>query len=313
MFLKRRNNEELPNPDEAEGDHERHAEGTSTHANIRCQRALIQVLLILIIFFTIVSTFMGCILVYMYLYPEEQFNYTQLLEVYAVPYLSFVPQLAAPLTLSTTYKLSIMVCIFSIVFTLACIHFLHSVYYYIQLNMPHVPSCLPYVGNVRDFLTNSPWDLMTKWHSTYGPIYSFTLLGRRCISIAHPMYLRTILQSKIRNVKKDVQFAYEPFMSILGKGIVTSEGEAWKYQRLSVSSVLRHDVLDVIPGITLRGVQRLCKLLDEAEQQQKSVDLSEELRHLTLQVISEAFFSLSVRRNFALFGSLLITMCVVSC
>eukprot|EP00590_Aulacoseira_subarctica_P006781 CAMPEP_0172414158 /NCGR_PEP_ID=MMETSP1064-20121228/853_1 /TAXON_ID=202472 /ORGANISM="Aulacoseira subarctica , Strain CCAP 1002/5" /LENGTH=418 /DNA_ID=CAMNT_0013150693 /DNA_START=929 /DNA_END=2185 /DNA_ORIENTATION=+ len=106
-----------------------------------------------------------------------------------------------------------------------------------------------------------------------------------------------MLQGKVRSSKKDVKFAYQTFLSILGTGIVTSEGESWKSQRLSVSSVLRHDVLEVIPGITLRAVQRLCQLLDNAEKEHKVVDLSEELRHLTLQVISELFFSLSAKES----------------
>lgn len=66
-------------------------------------------------------------------------------------------------------------------------------------------------------------------------------------------------------------------------------------QRLSVSSVLRIDVLDEIPRITLCAVQRLCAKLDAAAESGKTIEMAEELRHLTLQVISETFFSLPVR------------------
>lgn len=241
----------------------------------------------------------GSLVYYLYFYPVEQPTVFQYLNSHGLPFLSYVlPNSSATgLTLSDAYSISVYVCIFSIIVSLLCIYYLRSVLYSIQLNMPHVPNRLPYLGNVQDFLSTSPWDLMTRWHSKYGPIYSFTLLGRSCVSIAHPMYLRTILQGKVRNSTKDVKFAYQPFLPILGKGIVTSEGEAWKSQRLSVSSVLRYEVLAAIPGITLRAVQRLCKLLDEAEKEQKSVDLSAELRHLTLQVISELFFSLTAEES----------------
>lgn len=77
-------------------------------------------------------------------------------------------------------------------------------------------------------------------------------------------------------------------------GIVTSEGEEWMRQRLSVSAVLRINVLDEIPLITLRAVQRLCHKLDRVADEKSTIDLGEELRHLTLQVISETFFSLPV-------------------
>ena len=138
---------------------------------------------------------------------------------------------------------------------------------------------------------------ITGWHHQYGPIFSFTLLGRRCVAISSPTYLKIMLQSKIKNVKKDVIFAYKPFLPILGNGIVTSEGKSWIRQRLTTSAALRFDVLDDIPRITLKAVQHLCHTLDAAAETGDSVELGAELRHLTLQVISNTFFSLSAEES----------------
>ena len=142
------------------------------------------------------------------------------------------------------------------------------------------------------------------WHSQYGPIFSFTLLGRTCVAISSPTYLRIMLQSKIKNVKKDVAFAYKPFLPILGSGIVTSEGKSWMRQRLNISSALRFDVLDDIPRITLKAVQYLCQKLDKAAEDGTVIELAEELRHLTLQVISATFFSLSAEESNTTFAQM---------
>ena len=156
-----------------------------------------------------------------------------------------------------------------------------------------IPSPIPYLGHGIRFMQTSPWDLLLQWHKQKGSIFCFPLMGRTVVSIASPTFLKLVLQSQIRNVKKDVGFSYQPFLVILGNGIVTSEGHAWMKQRLKMSTALRRDVLDRIPHVTLQAVQRLYVQLDAAAASQTAVDLSEALRHLTLQVISKAFLSLS--------------------
>jgi beta-ring hydroxylase len=167
----------------------------------------------------------------------------------------------------------------------------------VKLNMPVVPCTLPFLGTAFQFLTNTPWDLMESWHRKYGSIYTFKLLGRTCVSIEKPEHLKIILQSKIQNVKKDVHFAYKPFLCILGGGIVTSEGESWMYQRRKISGALKVDILETIPGATLGAVQRLMSKLDRCAENGSSIDIAEELRHLTLQVISETFLSLDAQES----------------
>ena len=166
-----------------------------------------------------------------------------------------------------------------------------------QLNMPAVPSCIPILGSALDFLTNTPWDLMESWHRTYGSIYSFKLLGRTCVSIEKPEFLKEVLQSKIQNVKKDSNFSYKPFLPILGTGIVTSEGSSWMKQRRKISSMLKVHILELIPDATLGAIQRLMKKMDKCASTGETIEIAEELRHLTLQVISECFLSLEAEES----------------
>lgn len=100
-----------------------------------------------------------------------------------------------------------------------------------------------------------------------------------------------------KKIKKDIAFAYKSFMPILGTGIVTSDGKTWLQQRLRISHILRFDILDDVPNFTLVAVQNLYKKLDQAALDGSSVELGEELRHLTLQVISATFLSLSANET----------------
>jgi len=162
-----------------------------------------------------------------------------------------------------------------------------------------VSSQLPFLGTALEFLSNTPWDLMESWHRTYGPIYRFRLLGRNMVSIEHPDHLKEVLQSKIQNVKKDVEFAYKPFLPILGSGIVTSEGKSWMNQRRKISGALKVDILEEIPRATLEAVKRLMVKMDKIADSEdgETIDIAEELRHLTLQVISGTFMSLEAEES----------------
>lgn len=182
----------------------------------------------------------------------------------------------------------------------------------------------PMIGQGITFLKYPPWDLLTTWHrqsntstarsdkkasscsssSSSSPIVCFPLLGTTMFSVASPSLCKAILQSKIAHVHKDVDVTMKPFLSILGTGIVTSEGAAWLKQRLKMSHPLRRDVLEIIPSHTLAAVQRLFQTLDVAAAEKGSVPLGSLLRHLTLQVISGSFLSLSAAESDSTFAVL---------
>jgi cytochrome P450 len=195
-------------------------------------------------------------------------------------------------------------------------------------------NALPFIGHGLTFLRYPPWDLITAWHNnsssnlsgdkntgigvgdgtengphnhrsgSYSPIVCFPLLGATYFSVASPSLCRAILQSKISHIHKDIVKTMKPFLSILGTGIVSSEGEAWLRQRLKMSHPLRRDVLDLIPAQTLAAVQRLMAVLDAAAATRRKVPLGSLLRHLTLQVISGSFLSLGPEESDSTFAVL---------
>lgn len=172
------------------------------------------------------------------------------------------------------------------------------------LQMPIIHSSIPIFGHAFRFTFQTPWDSMLQWHKQYGEIFTFTLMGRTMVSLSNPSHLKLALQSKISSVKKDVGFTYQPFLVILGKGIVTSEDKDWMRQRLKMSTALRITVLDIIPLVTLHAVQRLMKTYDRAAETGEPVELTESLRQLTLQVISNTFLSISFDESDSTFAKL---------
>ena len=134
---------------------------------------------------------------------------------------------------------------------------------------------------------------MTEWVLKYGTIHKFHLFGNDAVTVADPELLKIVLQTKINAFKKDVEWTYRPFMVLLGSGIVTAEGRSWLKQRTLLATHLKIDILGEIPEMAIRAVERFRVKLDEARDKGSVVEMAEEFRHLTLQVIAEAVLSLS--------------------
>ena len=172
--------------------------------------------------------------------------------------------------------------------------------------IPYVKGGYPFFGVVFAMVQGSPWDIMTEWARQYGGMFRLHLFGSDAVVISDPNALKIVLSTKLSNFKKDVVWTYKPFMVLLGRGLVTSEGEEWRRQRTLFSHKLRIDILEDIPSVSVRAVRRLSSKLrkicsapaqpylkTEHQNRIHTVEMAEEFRHLTLQVITEILFSLS--------------------
>lgn len=161
-----------------------------------------------------------------------------------------------------------------------------------KCNIPRVSGGLPFFGQVFTMLKGSPWDTMAKWSNEYALNFRIHLFGSDMICIADPTILKVILSTKLSVFKKDLEWTYKPFLTILGNGLVTADGLSHRQQRILLASHFRTDILDAIPAMAIRAYQRLTIKLDQVKQNKGDIEMSEEFRHLTLQVIAEAILSL---------------------
>ncbi|CEG01432.1 Cytochrome P450, E-class, group I [Ostreococcus tauri] len=142
------------------------------------------------------------------------------------------------------------------------------------------------------------WDLFATWGTTAAPRPArVQIFQRHCVVVADPELVKRVMQTNLKNYKKDTEFSYEPFLEILGTGLVTSEGETWRAQRQRISSALRIEILDDIIAIATRAVNRLSDKLEKVRGKGEAVELAEEFRLLTLQVIAEAILSLTPEQS----------------
>lgn len=160
---------------------------------------------------------------------------------------------------------------------------------------------VPFLGHALKVTSGKPWSIFAKWClDAGGKIVRFNVMGQRVLYVAEPALLKRVLQTQQRIYKKDVAMSYKQFMCILGNGLVTSEGEKWRKGRLLLSHALRIDLLSEVPLMAIPLVNKLIARVKTGD----TVDLCEEYRHLTLQVIGQAALSFTAEESDKIFPQL---------
>lgn len=180
---------------------------------------------------------------------------------------------------------------------------------YMLYKFPTVKGWLPFLGHAIPLLGPAPWSKMVQWSyhpelnglarkpagskDTVSRLVVYDVAGMRVMYINHPALLRRVLLTHQRVYRKAVAAAYKHFVCLLGTGLVTSEDEHWRRGRLLLSHAMRVDILEDIPEMTVKAVNRILAKAEAADANTPFIDMCEEFRHMTLQVIGESILSLT--------------------
>lgn len=190
--------------------------------------------------------------------------------------------------------------------------------YYLS-KLPTMTGKVPLVGHGLQLAGAAPWTKMARWSlhpdknvpntkktdgSSTSRLVTFDVAGMRVIYVNHPVLIKRVLLTHQRLYRKALQAAYKHFLCLLGTGLVSSEDEHWKKGRLLLSHALRIDILEDIPDMTMKAVDRIMAKLDKVDKSNPFVDLNEEFRHMTLQVIGQSALSLSAEETDKIFPAL---------
>jgi cytochrome P450 len=145
------------------------------------------------------------------------------------------------------------------------------------------------VGNTFRFLRHA-LDFSVKMREVYGDVVSVPTLMGRLTLIYHPDGVRHVLQENHRNYNKDIP-DYRVLSLLLGKGLLTNDGESWLQQRRLIQPAFhRHQVAALAPIMT-NAVQGWLENL-EAE---TPLNILPEMSRLTLRIVCDALFGADLR------------------
>ncbi|MGR9049834.1 cytochrome P450 [Halobacillus faecis] len=145
-----------------------------------------------------------------------------------------------------------------------------------------------------------PLGFLMEMEETQKPVTRFRFAHRPMFMLMHPALIQEVLVRKA-----DFFYKSKPFQELeplLGKGLLLSEGQLHKQQRRKIQ-----------PFFTPKHIQRYCETMGRVVTDHTSLWnegdrlISEDIRSLTLQIITETMFGTEVRADHDLVGQQLDT------
>jgi cytochrome P450 len=131
---------------------------------------------------------------------------------------------------------------------------------------------------------NSSLDFLVRLHEHYGDMVFFHLLTIPACAVTDPAAIEQVLVAKSHNFTKSQD--YKALHSILGEGLLTSEGDLWKrHRRLVQPAFFRERIAAYAPMMTAAAGQ----LADEWQDGDVR-DIHADMMRLTLEIAGKTLF-----------------------
>jgi len=132
---------------------------------------------------------------------------------------------------------------------------------------------------------------LSQWHKQYGDIVVIKPIQRKspAFVLNNPHHVRHVLVGNHRNYQKGVGF--ERIKMLLGNGIIVSDGDFWRSQRRMVQPAFHRKIVGSLAKMMTGCNERKRIEWQEKAQLAQSIDLTEEMSELALDVILRALFS----------------------
>ncbi len=153
--------------------------------------------------------------------------------------------------------------------------------------IPPGPKGSFFLGHASSLARN--WSgFSTKCAREFGDIVSYRFLRVPICQVTHPDFIDYVLVRNASNFLKSRDYA--AIRSILGNGLLTSEGAFWQAQRQLIQPAFRHDSIAVYADIMADSTARFLQHWKDGE----SRDLHHEMAELTLDIVTRSLFGSAV-------------------
>ena len=150
--------------------------------------------------------------------------------------------------------------------------------------------------------TDDSLERMTELFALHGDIYRVYVPERKSYTyvVHHPDDVKRILVSNHRNYTKGM--GLDRVKILLGNGIMTSEGEFWRHQRMMLQPLFHRRIITEFARVIGEANTRLLDRWEELARRGEPVNLTDEMSELTLDIILRAVFGRDLERLSAELG-----------
>ncbi len=125
----------------------------------------------------------------------------------------------------------------------------------------------------------------------YGDVVALDLPFQKVFLVAHPDYVKHVLQDRYRNYGKGRLAGKMRFA--LGDGLLTSEGEAWQRQRRLLQPAFQRAHIATLDGPIAAALDGLIASWSDVAERGRPIDVAREMSRLTLDIFLRAMFGAS--------------------
>ena len=132
--------------------------------------------------------------------------------------------------------------------------------------------------------------MLTKAPIHYPEAFMTRIPGKRVYVISNPDLAQHILQKNYRNYPKAK--GYEILQLLLGKGLVTNEGDNWHKQRTLIQPAFHRETLKRISEITTSSTNQLLHRWKAKEGE--TINFTREMAEVTIDIVAKSLFTTDV-------------------
>jgi cytochrome P450 len=145
-------------------------------------------------------------------------------------------------------------------------------------------------GNLAEFRRNR-LEFLTRCARDYGDVVSLRFGPRRILLVSHPDAIESVLVTNSRSFTKHFALRLNPL--VLGKGLLTSEGDFWLRQRRLIQPAFQRSRIVAFGPIMVAYTQRLLAAWRPGETR----DIVPEMMRLTMQIAAKTLFDAEVAED----------------
>jgi cytochrome P450 len=159
-------------------------------------------------------------------------------------------------------------------------------------------------GNLPEF-SSDPLRYFLEWTGRYGGVVRFRLARQVVHLVTEPAGIKHVLQTNFQNYYKG--FAYDKLGPILGRGLATSNGADWQRQRSLAQPAFHRGRIESFANVMVETTHE--RIADwAARSQAQPLCMSDELRGLTMSVVSKTLLGSDVTDPRGAVGQALVVM-----
>ncbi|ELZ88232.1 unspecific monooxygenase (cytochrome P450) [Haloferax elongans ATCC BAA-1513] len=167
---------------------------------------------------------------------------------------------------------------------------------------PPGPSGVPVVHNTFQY-ADDPLEFIAGVARDYGPVAEYNIGGMSFYQVSDPELVEHVLVQENQKYIKGELFQ-DSLGTVLGEGLLTSEGEFWRQQRHLMQPAFLPQMLERYSEIMVEYTERMLSSWEDGETR----DIHEDMMSLTVEIAAKTLFDVDIREEESAVGEALETV-----